>query len=242
MPDDPLSLVLWSSWLIAAGMYPIGFLFGVCSACCTQCPEECSKCTHYANLGFTCDSAHDIVDSLTYAVTGYGSVTINNPSSEPSIGCGDNSIDFPVEDLPAGANDYIGTPCIFSSSLGSIEVTDECGCNTCLIEVGLIAGVSMENDGSLLMGRVFSGNLQECTDTTLELTASSGFAIITEDNVPDAAAVVAWFDALNVTVSITIPECDCGACCDNGCEANVAEGGCATWQGVGVDCDPDPCV
>lgn len=36
MIDDPLSLVLWSSWLMAAGMYPIGFLFGACSDCCSQ--------------------------------------------------------------------------------------------------------------------------------------------------------------------------------------------------------------
>jgi len=41
--DDPLSLVLWSSWLVAAGMYPIGFLFGACSDCCNVCNN------------FTCD-------------------------------------------------------------------------------------------------------------------------------------------------------------------------------------------
>ena len=29
---------------------------------------------------------------------------------------------------------------------------------------------------------------------------------------------------------------------DSNCEEEVAEGGCAAWQGVGVDCDPDPCV
>ncbi|NDG19766.1 MAG: hypothetical protein EB117_16085 [Betaproteobacteria bacterium] len=43
MIDDPLSLVLWSSWLMAAGMYPVGFLFGACSECCNVCNN------------FTCD-------------------------------------------------------------------------------------------------------------------------------------------------------------------------------------------
>lgn len=41
MIDDPLSLLALGIWLLAAGMYPVGFLFGVCSACCEpdpQCP------------------------------------------------------------------------------------------------------------------------------------------------------------------------------------------------------------
>jgi hypothetical protein len=32
--DDPLSLLMQGIWLLAAGMYPLGFLFGSCSACC----------------------------------------------------------------------------------------------------------------------------------------------------------------------------------------------------------------
>jgi hypothetical protein len=32
--DDPLAIVSFGIWLMAAGMYPVGFLFGVCSACC----------------------------------------------------------------------------------------------------------------------------------------------------------------------------------------------------------------
>jgi hypothetical protein len=37
MMDDPLSLLMQGIWLLAAGMYPLGFLFGSCSACC-GCP------------------------------------------------------------------------------------------------------------------------------------------------------------------------------------------------------------
>jgi hypothetical protein len=34
MIDDPLSLLSLGIWLMAAGMWPVGFLFGACSACC----------------------------------------------------------------------------------------------------------------------------------------------------------------------------------------------------------------
>ena len=37
---DPLSWPLWLVVTFAAGMYPVGFLFGTCSACCTQCSTE----------------------------------------------------------------------------------------------------------------------------------------------------------------------------------------------------------
>jgi hypothetical protein len=37
MMDDPLSLLMQGIWLLAAGMYPLGFMFGTCSACC-GCP------------------------------------------------------------------------------------------------------------------------------------------------------------------------------------------------------------
>jgi hypothetical protein len=37
MIDDPLSLLMQGIWLLAAGMLPLGFVFGVCSQCC-GCP------------------------------------------------------------------------------------------------------------------------------------------------------------------------------------------------------------
>jgi hypothetical protein len=188
---------------------------------------------------------YDSVTGLTYAIDGYGSATITNPSSEPSGGCGDNSIAIPAEDLPAGDNEYLsvnGTPCVLASSIASDASVDACGCDVCTMEVVLRAQVQMENDGNLVIGQAFSAAIDACNEATLALVGDGGFEILTENNVPDAAAVVAWFDQLDITVSITLPECDCGACCDSACEENVAEGGCATWQGVGVDCDPDPCV
>lgn len=34
MIDDPLALIVQGIFVLAAGMYPVGFLFGVCSDCC----------------------------------------------------------------------------------------------------------------------------------------------------------------------------------------------------------------
>jgi len=41
MLDDPLSLLSLGVWLMAAGMWPVGFLFGACSACCDEGPCVC---------------------------------------------------------------------------------------------------------------------------------------------------------------------------------------------------------
>jgi hypothetical protein len=37
MLDDPLGLIVQGIFLLAAGMYPVGFLFGACSGCCCVC-------------------------------------------------------------------------------------------------------------------------------------------------------------------------------------------------------------
>jgi hypothetical protein len=39
MLDDPLSLLSLGIWLFAAGMWPVGLLFGSCSSCCDVCPD-----------------------------------------------------------------------------------------------------------------------------------------------------------------------------------------------------------
>jgi hypothetical protein len=55
--DDPLSLLSLGLWLFAAGMWPVGFLFGACSACCRQdeCPWliEFDRCLRVSHVGST---------------------------------------------------------------------------------------------------------------------------------------------------------------------------------------------
>jgi hypothetical protein len=56
MIDDPLSLLMQGIWLLAAGMYPLGFMFGTCSACCNQCRND--TCEGFdLEEAFSCRSA-----------------------------------------------------------------------------------------------------------------------------------------------------------------------------------------
>lgn len=48
MLDDPLGLIVQGIAVLAAGMYPVGFLFGACSDCC-QCQQPCNYCTQPCN-------------------------------------------------------------------------------------------------------------------------------------------------------------------------------------------------
>lgn len=46
MIEEPLHVLLQAVWLFAAGMYPLGFLFGACSSCC----DETDGCQWLVNL------------------------------------------------------------------------------------------------------------------------------------------------------------------------------------------------
>jgi hypothetical protein len=66
MIDDPLSLLSLSIWLMAAGMWPVGFLFGACSACCDG-DEECSNLTCD---GFDLEDAYTLIGNCGLANRG----------------------------------------------------------------------------------------------------------------------------------------------------------------------------
>ena len=255
--DDPLGLVVGAVWLLAAGMYPVGFLFGTCSGCCPQCPEVCSKCTHYVNsqsVGsqYFAGSGR----TLTVSVTGHNTVTINNPAYEPCESAGNelflNVAAAPVPTwkpghpvIPAGqAFTAYAAPYICVGVIEREVIVDECDCNVAQARIGLSARffynecpVSSTQFSSDVVLTFDGCNVTAQTaNTYTPWTKGSGC------NFGDFASLLAWLNNLAISVSLTIPACDCGACCDSNCEENVAEGGCAAWQGVGVDCDPDPCV
>jgi hypothetical protein len=90
--DDPLFLLMQGIWLFAAGMYPLGFLFGACSACCDECQN--STCE-----GFDLEQAYALIGNCGLAnkspdlFEGYG----------PFGGCGG----FP-QNVPEGCADATG--------------------------------------------------------------------------------------------------------------------------------------
>jgi hypothetical protein len=260
MIDDPLSLLSLGIWLMAAGMWPVGFLFGACSACCGECPEECNKCTHFYNnnpqfpVNPDCGVINDL-GTINWSIAGFGAtfgfeseIIIDNP-------------DLPEDLIP----DEWGSLTInVSDSIGGFLELDECGCPTCNYESPFTATFQILSGGFFKFGASAPGTLSGCDETQIEFDCSDLSWQVVEVNASYdeelknlvIAALIEYLDALQFSSSFDdIPPCDCGACCDTPtnqsttCEENVAEGYCQNvfnvadrqWQGVGTSCDPNPC-
>lgn len=240
MIDDPLALIVQGIAVLAAGMYPVGvgYMFGVCSACCDDCPEECNKCNHFYN-GTGCQS----VESYSVTIAGYGTLATNQINDFETADCLDG-----VEPELQLTNNY--APACTGGSLVTVTARlrfdvpdgqDECLCQTKVLQPLILFRFVVEGGGdpetieAQLDGDVFLS----CEAGTFPLS----FLAITANDVVGACAndFEEFVEGLGISGEYTRAGCDCGACCDDGCEENVAEGGCVSWQGVGVGCDPDPC-
>ena len=244
MIDDPLSLVLWSSWLMAAGMYPIGFLFGACSDCCPDCPDECSKCTHHTNaqnLEGICDPYFfGTGRTISVSITEQGSDALVDPPRDPG-----DLFGIALSGVPDIGLTLYGTPLLRIVQIGGSAGYSSCGCEICNAVYPFIVkfGYEPNPDNNYVTFEVIAQiPFDLCSETTKTVNVSGGFVLLEDSLSGDYATLLDWVNSLDIDVTLTLPECDCGACCDSGCEENVAEGGCTAWQGVGVDCDPDPCV
>lgn len=243
--DDPLSLLGVAVWLMAAGMWPVGlgYMFGVCSACCDECPEECDKCTHPYNQS----ECADYMDTLS--VTAYGET---KTLTETCYYNGDESAEYLIE---TGAADN-PPQCVIDAAdpfnvnwdayleFEVVSDFDSCGCETRRAEV--LIRLRLTND---------FGNVEFVAGQSVDITSCDGGSVSLSLLFEQSGAndwplselcVAEAIDWLNTTVSPTgtldFKSCDCGACCDgDSCEEDVAAGGCTDWQGVGVGCNPDPC-
>jgi hypothetical protein len=220
-------------------MWPVGmgFLFGVCSACCDECPEECSKCTHATN------GCNPTATLLSYEVEDYGSNQIENPGPEPAGSCFDNSVSFEIEQLPETSLAYFGEQCITPISLSPfLSEPDGCGCSACCFEVVFQAQFNFENDGFARFEAVAFLCFDGCDQTEATTAQLTEWSVVDEQG--PTAELLEFLSSLALSTALTVQPCDCGACCDEGCEDNVAQGGCENWAGVGTACDddPDPCA
>lgn len=241
----PMALPLWAVLLFSISMYPLGFLFGTCSDCC--CPP-CDYCLHRYKGGvletesFGCSAPFDSVT----IVTGFGdSQTVFNviPDTEINI------------DVQVGVDEN-ETP-IFLRIRQFVLIfpyeVDECGCFVCAYRIDSYQGDSFSID----IGSTGSAKRPNANKQFLTLRSCSQTSDLLTDDVTDQVA--ALFDTgatINAFISITInvAECECGACCLDGyCTENVTEFACedpygylgtpkGEWQGVGTDCDPNPCT
>jgi hypothetical protein len=105
--DDPLSLLSLGIWLFAAGMWPVGFLFGACSACCQQeCPWllEFQRCMRVERVGADPPAGgHCLVSSFSSNTGDIQRVTARfGSSSQLEIYNAQSRISIPVRlSLPA---------------------------------------------------------------------------------------------------------------------------------------------
>jgi hypothetical protein len=253
LTDDPIAIVLHAVFLLAAGMYPMGMMLGSsCSPCC-ECSEPCSKCNHAYNGtsgGGRCNVelrySYSINDGATVSGTGSGELE-NSPNAQDtqSFSC-------------------LGGP--FGLSLRLYVITasllnDACGCETCCSFALEFAGFGGFSDP------IYGFDFCDCDQTVFEMDIDwpdLGFAYQALGGVRDSCpeAFQQFLDRAatsTVHVRLETDPCECGACCTEGeCESPTTDFYCDTnnktawfnsgddrdaeWQGVGTDCDPNPCL
>jgi hypothetical protein len=272
MIDDPFALLMYGIAAMAGGMYPLGLLFGACSACCDECPEECDKCSQYYVLdgnGLRCSDPPDSVvvaseyASKTYALQG-----------DSLIANGVQHVQLTEEfDCPSNIRVYLA---FGFSAFATGAALDQCGCGQCLYELEYQLGIGERGtfggqpyDEFLETTRISPPRLvptyDKCLQTTkeIEVTVTSAEVLEVysglgdfESACPGVETFFSDIEDFTITIGIHYDDpCECGACCrESTCTENETEGYCeqntgvwndlgnGSWQGVGTDCDPNPCV
>lgn len=268
MSQDPLALLVYAVMLLAGGMYPLGLLFGACSACCEE-EEDCDRCIRAYDL---CSAYESI--TLTYergdsfVVTGINDsrdFQTYPPCTETQFFLLDQAVNFcgnildvylgfyfvaQVGYSPSGCVRPIFTPIVFEEFRG---VT--------------LAGTPFQFSCFNPSSHAVPNSCDVLSASFVRDTPTGCFA-----NSPCRIPLQNYIDALGqLTMDLTLKSCDCGACCEvfapfsqpNSnevlCTNNVSENACglpsgtdeatkyftrllsSEWQGVGVDCDPNPC-
>jgi len=155
MIDDPLGLVVQAIAVLAAGMYPVGFLFGVCSDCCCPACNLCSSAyiscypTEFT-VTFNGQSHTYYADDFVHTDDGFAEMPPNTfqfsyPSAPPAyqtpypftlvdaLECESFTVIENVN-VPARANVIFG---ITGYGYGR-QLTNECGCQECQFSFGYI--------------------------------------------------------------------------------------------------------
>ncbi len=239
MLDEPLGLIMQGILLLAAGMYPVGFLFGACSDCC--CPP-CSKCSQY--YAFDLDSTGQFCAAGPFSsiVMSYGSQSVAavNVTPNPNDSVGGNWLPL------AGPYSASGiSPVEFSARLGYFEGPfgvpgGECVCPFCEYTLGVdlwlresgsqlnLSGFPQQDQsGNNRWGVRYSGaagdtvffEYDRCNETSREFTLLFPGAWIRDRFMEYAdrgfeSALPETIDDVTLTLTFNLDEpCECGACC-----------------------------
>jgi hypothetical protein len=236
MIDDPLSLLSLGIWLLAAGMWPVGFLFGACSACCDE--DECEECTHY-RFGSNCSA---LLNEVSVDFGEYGTLTVDKFTCgppTPELGSDDCVRDSPNQDafsasfdlfessiaglpepfLPACSQDEFNRPWLgepikfFAEAAVNTPAEIVAGCGTKQTQV--IVRVSDTGLNDFRIVGVATVNTNNCTGGVIQNVP----VVFEIDEVADladfpdcAAAYLAFFNNLGVTVTVDYKPCACSKC------------------------------
>lgn len=268
---EPLSLPLWAVLVFSAAMYPVGFLFGACSDCCATCqpcsrcnqpynyeddpctepPDSIGLTTAYGSANYTPDASGNLIKTTIRGII---------PLTE-KVPCVDSEQSEDVEV-------FIGMRLTRFRSTGTL---DECDCAQCFYYVEYEVGVAEYGTGPAPPGQprvpyelfVLPASNPEtsfiydkCSQVskTIPLTITHDAGTIPQelegacDGVTD---LIASFNSAAVSIQFDLDDqtCECGACCRDGeCSKNESQKACeeligfgGVWQGVGAECDPNPC-
>lgn len=258
---DSMSLPLWAVLAFSAAMYPLGFMLGApCSECCQVC-GPCSYCTTNRLGPFACQ----IFSSIS--VGDLEATQFNEDDSD----CLDGILPLGVSQSYGIIYFSTEPPCevleTSSDPLQEVEVTlelwdfdmggdlDSCGCG--YLSVGSPVRIKFNAvDAEWFVYLRTDPVLHDVTacDQTITATLVPDFVdgLIAESCHQTLLEWAEGFIADNsLSVTFVTKPCDCGACCSlgDGCVENTTEFYCesetlglsGSWQGVGTDCDPDPC-
>jgi hypothetical protein len=247
--DDPLFLLMQGIWLLAAGMYPLGFLFGACSACCDEC-GECPECTHICNTNVLRKiSFNGTVGNFSFDQSDFGLVDWDVGACElysfklvEGINATERGPGPSLADVVGNAPECFGDLNNYDLVIyygPALSVSDECGCPAC----------SINFKAQVVRGRVAGGGAAEvnrgitignCSQPT---SLPTSFTMTDWDPEPNNpvdenwgvgdcgtedlfAFVKEWLDE-NLTIEITdiqVGECECNKCSHayNDYESDVA--------------------
>jgi len=208
MIDDPFVLLAYGILLLAGGMYPIGFLFGACSACCECGP--CEECTHYNKSN--CEFSYA---NFTYQLSGYDEVSIDCPNKDEIADTDTaNSTDIAFESLPEGYQFSAFDPNIGFIELLSEANQDECNCNRCKLTVSSRIRIGIQgSDEYLILECEFTGYAEACSVTEIPFTMGQ-WGVILNPGISEAAvnAALQWANSLDITASVTLRQGCCSKC------------------------------
>lgn len=242
---DPMTLPLWAVVLFAASMYPMGFLFGVCSECCCSA----NRCHfHECCGGYACRPLPEydsiaieiVIDGISYSIVDYETNWYRVGTKEVSFSIMHNGMERNIREIEYWylANSHpVGNQC---DPISGVECQYTIQFRAVLIYDGADSLPTVETE---TINWFSNGECAAKSDTISLgpfLWQSAG------------AAADEYLSVVAGSAFIEYDACKCGACCEAvvddgpaGCSENIVQHLCngdqQLWKGEGTTCNSVNC-